>query len=49
MPWWTMIPRESGPEYAKHRTLIDAGIDLRFATSMGGVRAEDCGLYRRDP
>lgn len=48
MAWWTRV----GDKIEKHdgrKPKLDAAITLRFATSMDGVKIEDCGLYKRDP
>lgn len=49
MAWWTKVVDGSSPGVKKHKTKLEAGIELRFAIRMGGSTPELCGLYKRDP
>lgn len=48
MPWWTRIPGNT-PEIQKHDTQKRAGIAILFATKLGTVKVDQCGLYQRNP
>lgn len=46
--WWSKVQgnteKHDGPS-----PQMQGAIRIRFAVTMGGIPAEECGLFRRDP
>ncbi len=49
MAWWTKVDAGELAGVKLHKTLLQAGITVRFAVMGGGATAEQCGIYKKDP